>query len=75
MRFRSEAVYQNSQANVKSLEAQIETARANVLNMKANIAKAQAALGMRRRSCGATKELADQGIVRRSTERYSAGHI
>ena len=38
----TEADYQNSQANVKSLEAQIETARANVETMKANIAKAHA---------------------------------
>src|SRR5713101_812165 len=32
----SEAAYQNSVANVASLEAQIETARANVANAKAN---------------------------------------
>src|SRR5258708_22572291 len=59
----AEADYQNSQANVKSLEAQIETARANALNLKTNNAKAQAALGDAETQLRRTQELADQGIV------------
>jgi HlyD family secretion protein len=59
----AEADYQNSMANVKSLEAQIETARANVLNMKANIAKAQAALNDAQTQLRRTKQLADEGVL------------
>jgi len=59
----SEADYQNSVANVASLEAQIETARANVANAKANIAKAQAALDDAQTQLRRIKELADQGVL------------
>jgi HlyD family secretion protein len=59
----AEADYQNSVANVASLEAQIETARANVANAKANIAKAQAALDDAQTQLRRIKELADQGIL------------
>jgi HlyD family secretion protein len=58
----SEADYQNSVANVKSLEAQIETSRANVENMKANVAKAQAALNDADVTLKRTKVLAEQGV-------------
>jgi HlyD family secretion protein len=59
----SEGDYQNSVANVASLEAQIETARANVTNAKANIAKAQAALDEAQTQLRRIKELADQGVL------------
>ncbi len=59
----SEADYQNSVANVASLEAQIETARANVSNAKANIAKAQAGLEDAQTQLRRIKELADQGVL------------
>jgi len=58
----SQADYQNSVANVTSLEAQIQTARANVDNMKANIAKAQAALNDADVTLKRAKSLADEGV-------------
>ncbi len=59
----AEADYEDSVANVKSLEAQIETSRANVVNMKANIAKAQAALDDAETQLRRIKELAEEGVV------------
>lgn len=59
----AQADYENSLANVKSLEAQIETSRANVLNAKANIAKAQAALNAAQIQLKRTKALVEQGIL------------
>ena len=58
----TQADYQNSIANEKSLEAQIETSRANVQNMKANVAKAQAALNDADVTLKRTKMLAEQGV-------------
>jgi len=59
----AKADYQNSLANVKSLNAQIETARANVQTMKANVAKAQATLENATVTLSRTKMLAEEGVV------------